>query len=164
LTLYCFLFRYNLYICLFVSYDRGRRNSSQSKHRKLRHRLYVLLAESKNSSRSQHISRAQSNSKLLLRSWCMIMAVFSVKYQLAQLSQERDWALSCLSARSTVTASCIQKIITSNRNINRADMLQLYFMLCVSNSVSLRFWCMLTVEVCDWNEGMYMKLASFETW
>ena len=49
-------------------------------------------------------------------------------------------ALSCLSEWSKVTASFIHKIIMTNRNINRADMSQLYCMVGISNFDRLCFF------------------------
>ena len=73
-----------------VSYECGRRSSCWSKHKNWDIVFLSLPAVTKNSCRYKYISRAQSTPKPLLRSWCMEMTVYSVKYQLIHLSPESD--------------------------------------------------------------------------
>ena len=61
------------------------------------------------------------------------------------VTRKRLLALPCLSAWSKVIASFIHKIIKNKKNINTADMSQLY--------------CKLTTEVCELNDKISMDLA-----
>ena len=80
----------------------------------------------------------------------MKMAVLSVKCQLTQLSTDSLVLSVCLKRNDN---DLFHYKIMNNRNINTADMSQLYFMLGIAKFVRL---CYVTyrfsVNVCDWNE------------
>ena len=116
-----------------VSYDWDRRCSWWSKHKMWDKRFLSLLAEDKNICRSKYISRAKRTPKPLEchDAWKWQCVLWNVSWHSCHKKATVSLVLSVWMKQSDL--QFFHKIIMTNRNINRADMSQLYCMVGISN-------------------------------